>query len=192
MSLDEKQLVSLNLVDDSLVVPRGHDGLHVEVRGEEANDAIRHDGRHVCEQRAVVPDHSRVLACLELGRQCYLRKREGYYITDAGIPSKLCSSDGKVSSSRKRQAGRTKLTHLIIALRDDHGEDTLTSQRHGEARHDDRVEVEHAGIHVERGQRTRRDDHRLEALDHRPDCNGGVQAPGRGYFQTLNLNLLLM
>ena len=56
------------------------------------------------------------------------------------------------------------LSDLVVALGDDHGEDALAGQRHGEAGHDDRVEVEHARVHVERGERARRDDYGLEAL----------------------------
>ena len=43
--------------------------------------------------------------------------------------------------------------------------------------HDDGVEVEHAGVHEERGERARGDHNGLEALDHGADGDGGVQAP---------------
>ena len=41
------------------------------------------------------------------------------------------------------------------------------------------MEVEHAGVHEERGQRARRDDDSLEALEHGPDGDGGVETPAR-------------
>ena len=70
-------------------------------------------------------------------------------------------------------------SHLIIALGDDHWKDALAGEGHGEAGHDDRVVVEHARVHVQRGQRPRSDDDRLEALDHGPDGDGGVETPAR-------------
>ena len=71
------------LVDDSLVVPGGDHCLHVEVGGEEADDAVGHDRGHVRQQGAVVADHSRVLASLELGRQRHLLG--GIYIVTRAV-----------------------------------------------------------------------------------------------------------
>lgn len=50
------------------LVPRGDDALHVEVRGEEGDHAIRYCLAEFDEERAKVADDSRVVANLEAGR----------------------------------------------------------------------------------------------------------------------------
>ena len=72
LRLDKQQLVFLQLGDDALVVPAGDHVLHVHVGGEEADDAVRHHRHQVHQQVAVVADHRRVLAGLELGGDGHL------------------------------------------------------------------------------------------------------------------------
>ena len=45
---------------------------HVGVAGEEGDDAIGNDATHLNEKHAVVANHCRILASLELAADCYL------------------------------------------------------------------------------------------------------------------------
>lgn len=65
--LDEDELVLPDVVEDAHALPHADDGFHVEVRGEEDDEAVGRDPREVGQQRAVVAHHARLVADLEGG-----------------------------------------------------------------------------------------------------------------------------
>lgn len=80
LGLNEQQFAPLQLVDDALVVPAGHHTLQVQVGGEEADDAVRHDSADLYEQLAVVPHHTHVFSRLKPRRDSHLVIALGYYL----------------------------------------------------------------------------------------------------------------
>lgn len=65
LGLDEEELVSLELIDDALIVPAGHYAFQVHVAGEETNDAVRNCARNFHQKIAIVADDGRVLSGFE-------------------------------------------------------------------------------------------------------------------------------
>ena len=65
--LDEEQLVVPDLVEDAHALPHADDHFHVEVGGEEDDEAVGGDLGEFEEETAVVADHARVGADLEAG-----------------------------------------------------------------------------------------------------------------------------
>jgi hypothetical protein len=70
----------LTLTDTHHVIPSGDNGLHVEVTGEERDDAIGHDLAVLDKDRAKVAHNGRVVAYLEPRADSYLVAAASYYL----------------------------------------------------------------------------------------------------------------
>lgn len=64
---DKDEFVFPNFIKDFHALPHADDGLHVEVRREEDNEAVWRDFREFCQQGTVVADDAGFVADLEAG-----------------------------------------------------------------------------------------------------------------------------
>lgn len=64
----EDEFVFPDFVEDAHALPGADDGFHVEVGGEEDDEAVGGDFGELGEEAAVVADHARFVADLERGR----------------------------------------------------------------------------------------------------------------------------
>ena len=65
--------------------------------------------------------------------------------------------------------------HLIRSSSNDHGKEGITLQRHRVRGLTHRLKLQHLRVHVERRDRSGRDDDRREPLEDRLDCKGRVE-----------------
>lgn len=78
LCLDEQQLVAQQSIHDTLIVPRCHDRLQIQIRREEAHNTIGDAFGRLYQQLAIVPDNGGVIACFEFGRNRHLIVTFGY------------------------------------------------------------------------------------------------------------------
>lgn len=116
------------------VVPRGNDGLHVQVTGEEGHDAVGHDLTVLDQDAPKVPDNARIVPDLEPAAD----------------------------------------RDLIRPTRDNEWEEAVAGERHGIGFLYYWRELEHLGVHVERGYCPGRDDDAAEALKDGLDSKRGI------------------
>ena len=76
--LDEDEFVLPDFVEGAHALPHADDALHVEVGGEEDDDAVRGQPAEFQEEGAVVADHARFVADLEAGGYGGLVGASGY------------------------------------------------------------------------------------------------------------------
>lgn len=132
---------------DLRVVPARDDLVHVQIRHEEGDDAIRAHLGHLDQHPAVVDHHRRILPQ-------FVPRRD--HPLPLPVPLKR--------EWLRHDLGR----HEIVPSGKYHWEDALAGEGHLEGLDRDRAEVQNLRVEVDRRERARRDDDALEALEDGP------------------------